>query len=168
MSVYEYVSAGLTKLVNERNEALEELAKMRAAQAATSARAERLGQMVDLATEAMKWANDTARKVIAERDAALARAADSDARLVRAIDAAKAAALAALAAPGPAAEAAERRDGSVTIADLQLAVMRDIAEEAAHRSMFWPAVDDCDDDGLDSGDGLDAARKGRTTPSVRR
>lgn len=96
MSVYEYVSAGLTKLVNERNEALEELAKMRAAQAATSARAERLGQMVDLATEAMKCVNDTARKAIAERDAALARAADSDARLVRAIDAAKAAALAVL------------------------------------------------------------------------
>jgi hypothetical protein len=103
----------LDKMRAARDEALEELAKMRAAQAATSARAERLGQMVDLATEAMKCVNDTARKVIAERDAALARAADSDARLVRAIDAAKAAALAALAAPGPAAAA----EGSPELSD---------------------------------------------------
>lgn len=84
----------------------------------------------------------------AERDAALARAADSDARLVRALDAAKAAALAVLdgRAPGPALE--DFGAGVCGDADCPLCAEYD--------------------DGLDAGDGLDAQRKGRATPDVRR
>lgn len=106
-------------------------------------------------------ANRISRQALNERDAALARAADSDARLVRAIDAAKAAALAALTAPSPAGQL----DALTTILDFD-------ADSPASTCPRDPCCqcEPCEyfDGGLDSGDGLDAARKGRTTPSVRR
>lgn len=113
----------------------------------------------DAMVEIQQKTAETARKALDERDAALAKAADSDARLVRALDAAKVAALAALNAPegfGLTPSTSTDRLSGLRVDALDLV----------------PTCDDTDcpfcDDGLDADDGLDVARKGRATPDVRR